>query len=67
MNPPSDLLNAKDPDIRASFDALRRAAQLARKTAIQTNTNIVILQEGQLIHVSAQELRKTATRESTHD
>jgi hypothetical protein len=67
MNPPSDLLNAKDPNIRASFDALRRAAQLARKTAIQTNTNIVILQEGQLIHVSAQELRETATRESTHD
>jgi hypothetical protein len=67
MNPPSDLLNAKDPDIRASFDALRRAAQLARKTAIQTNTNIVILQEGQLIHVSAQELRENATRESTHD
>jgi peroxiredoxin len=67
MNPPSDLLSAKDPDIPASFDALRRAAQLARKTAIHTNTNIVILQEGQLIHVSAQELRETATRESTHD
>jgi hypothetical protein len=58
MNPPSDLLNAKDPDVRASFHALRRAAQLARKTAIQTNTSIVIFQDGQLIRVSAQALRE---------
>jgi|AOMQ01.1.fsa_nt_gi hypothetical protein len=67
MNPPSDLLNAKDPDVRASFNALRRAAQLARKTAIQTNTRIVILQDGQLVHVSAQELREAAAHETLHD
>ncbi|WP_226844239.1 hypothetical protein [Acidithiobacillus ferriphilus] len=43
MNPPHDIANAKDPDVRASLNALRRAAQLARKTAIQTNTSIVII------------------------
>ncbi|MBU2853524.1 hypothetical protein HF928_05670 [Acidithiobacillus ferriphilus] len=43
VNPPHDIANAKDPDVRASLNALRRAAQLARKTAIQTNTSIVII------------------------
>jgi type I restriction enzyme M protein len=32
----NDISNAKDPDLRASLGALRRAAQQARKTAIQT-------------------------------
>lgn len=63
----NDIANAKDPDLRASLAAMRRAALLARQTAIQTDTSIVVIQDGQLIHVSAQELRKTATRESTHD
>jgi len=58
MNPPCDLRSAKDPDVRASFQALRRAAQLARQKAIQTDTSIVIFQYGQLIRVSAQALRE---------
>ena len=67
MNLPSDIANAKDPDVRASLNALRRAAQLARKTAMQTNTSIVIVRDGQVVHVSAQELRRAVTRESAHD
>ena len=67
MNLPSDIANAKDPDVRASLNALRRAAQLARKTAMQTNTSIVIIRDGQVVYVSAQELRRTVTRESAHD
>ncbi|MBU2848637.1 hypothetical protein HF925_08605 [Acidithiobacillus ferriphilus] len=67
MNLPSDIANAKDPDVRASLNALRRAAQLARKTAMQTNTSIVIVRDGQVVHVSAQELRRTVTREPAHD
>ncbi|BDB15001.1 MULTISPECIES: hypothetical protein [Acidithiobacillus] len=67
MNLPSDIANAKDPDVRASLNALRRAAQLARKTAMQTNTSIVIVRDGQVVHVSAQELRRTVTSESAHD
>jgi len=32
---PQDISTAHDPDLRASLTALRRASQLARKTAIQ--------------------------------
>lgn len=56
----NDLSNAKDPDLRASLDALRRAAKQARKTAIQTDTNLVIVKDGQLKRISADELRRQA-------
>jgi len=39
--------------------ALRRAAVLARKVAVQTNTGIVIMEDGQIIRISADELRGT--------
>lgn len=58
-----DISNAKDPDLRASLDALRRAAQQARKTAIQTETNLVIVKDGQLKRISADELRRQAEAE----
>ena len=56
----NDLSKAKDPDVRASLGALRRAAQLARKTAIQTETNIVIVKDGRMLRISADELRQQA-------
>jgi hypothetical protein len=56
----NDISDAKDPDLRASLDALRRAAKLARKTAIQTETNLVIVKDGQIKHISADELRQQA-------
>lgn len=52
-----DISLAKDPDLRASLQALQRAAQLAKKTAIQTNTHLVIMKNGQLTHISAQQLQ----------
>ena len=33
-----ELSKAKNPDLRASLATMRRAAQMARTTAIQTNT-----------------------------
>ncbi len=51
-----DLSEAKDPDLRASMAALQRAALQARKTAIQTGTNLVIVKDGQLLRISAEEL-----------
>jgi hypothetical protein len=51
-----DIASAQDPDLRASLTAMQRAALLARQTAIQTGTSIVIVQDGQLVHVSAEEL-----------
>jgi hypothetical protein len=61
----NDIANAKDPDLRASFGALRRAAQEARKTAIQTETNLVIVKDGRMQRISADELRQQETATNT--
>ena len=55
-----DISQAKDPDLRSSLGALRRASQLARKTAIQTGTNLVIVKDGQTVRISAEALREQA-------
>jgi hypothetical protein len=51
---PKDLAIANAPDLVASFAALKRAAALARKIAIQTDTGIVILKDGEIMHISAE-------------
>lgn len=53
-----ELSKAKNPDLRASLAAMRRAAEMARNTAIQTNTEIVIVKDGKPVRVTAEELRK---------
>ncbi len=55
---PADISKAKNPDLRASVAAMARAAELARKTAIQTDTAIVVLQDGKIVRISAEELRR---------
>jgi hypothetical protein len=55
-----DLGKAKSPELRASLTALRRAAALARKTAIQTDTDLVIVKDGKLVRISADQLRREA-------
>ena len=62
MNP-KDISTAENPDLRASFVAMQRAAELARKIAIQTETGIVITKDGKLAYISADELRKEAAKE----
>ena len=52
-----DLPKAKNPDLRASLTAMRRAAALARQTAIQTDTAIVLVRDGKLIRIPAAQLR----------
>ncbi|WP_233827691.1 hypothetical protein [Paraburkholderia sp. ZP32-5] len=52
-----DLSKAKNPDLRASLAAMQRAAELARRTAVQTDTAIVVVQNGKLVRISAEELR----------
>jgi hypothetical protein len=54
----NDISNAKDPDLRNALAALRRATLMARKTAIQTGTNIVVVRDGRMIRISADELRR---------
>ena len=53
-----ELSKARNPDLRASLAALRRAAELARQTAIQTNTAIVVVQDGKLVRIPAEQLLK---------
>jgi len=53
-----DISTAKDPDIRNSWPAIQRAAMMARKIGIDTNTGIVVVRDGKLIRMSADELRK---------
>jgi hypothetical protein len=55
-----DISQAADPDVRASLGALRRAALIARKIAIQTGTNLVIVKDGRLLRIPAEELRRQA-------
>lgn len=55
-----DLSKAKSPELRASLVALRRAGALARKTAIETDTDLVIVKDGKLIRISAEQLRREA-------
>lgn len=62
-----DISKAKNPDLRASMAAMQRAAELARKIAIQIDTGIIIVRDGKLVCVSAQELRDNALEEKTHD
>lgn len=59
----NDLSQAKDPDVRAALGALRRAALQARKTAILTETNLVIVKDGRMLRISADELRQRAQSE----
>ena len=52
----ADLSQAKNPDLRGSMAAMRRAATLARKTAIQTDTGIVVVRDGKPVRIPAAEL-----------
>ena len=58
----SCLSKAKDPDLAASFIALKRAAKIARETAIQTGTGIVVMRGDELVYLSAQALQESSTK-----
>jgi len=53
-----DITTAKDADLRASLTALRRASKLARRSAVETNTDIVLVCDGRLVIVEAKALRE---------
>ena len=53
-----DISKAKNPDLRASLAAMQRAAEMARETAIQTDTAIIVVQNGKRVRIPAEQLRK---------
>lgn len=65
MSKPKDISKIKDPQLLGSITAMQRAAELARETAFQTNTGIVISRGGEIIHISADELRAEAKAKAT--
>jgi hypothetical protein len=52
-----ELSKAKDPDLIASLSAMKRAADTARKIAMQTSTAIVIVKNQRVVRVTHDELR----------
>jgi len=58
-----DISTASNPDLRGALPALRRAAAMARKIAIDTNTELVVVLEGRIVHIPAEVLRREATAE----
>jgi hypothetical protein len=58
MGTQADLSKAKNPKLRGSLAAMRRAAEMARQTAIQTDTAIVIMRDGKREQISAAQLRE---------
>jgi len=54
---PRDISQAKDPDLRSSLTALRRASELARTVAIQSNTHLVV-RDGRLVFIEAKTLQQ---------
>jgi hypothetical protein len=49
---PKPISQAKDPDLRGAVAAMQRAAASARATAKQTNTYLVVEQNGQLVNLA---------------
>ena len=56
------LAQAKDKDLPASLVAIRRAARMAREEAVRTDTAIIVMRDGKLVRVTADELRKAGVR-----
>jgi imidazolonepropionase-like amidohydrolase len=55
-----DISEARNPDVRNSLVAMKRAAAMARKIAVDTNTGIVVVRDGKIVHISAKQLREGA-------
>jgi hypothetical protein len=53
-----DISEAKNPDLRGSQAAILRAAELARQKAIQTDTDLIVVQDGEIVRIHANELQK---------
>ena len=54
-----DIAQASNPDLRGSIAAMKRAAESARRTAIQTDTEIVVVRDGKTVLIPAKQLRES--------
>lgn len=51
-----DISQAGNPDLRAAPAAMQRAAESAKQLAIQTGTAVVVIKDGQLVRMAAEQL-----------
>lgn len=54
------LSHSKDPDIRGSWTAMRRAARAARKLSIQLGTPFYVIKEGKVVDLNRALKKKVA-------
>ena len=53
-----DIREARNPALRGSLAALERAADDARRIAIQTGTDLIIMRDGKICRLSPEEIAK---------
>jgi hypothetical protein len=53
-----DILEPSDPAIRGALAALERAAEAARRIAIQTGTELIVMRDGQICSLPPEEIAK---------
>ena len=51
-----DLSKPRNSDLRGSLAALPRAAAMARQIAMQTDTAIIVVKNGKLLRITAEQL-----------
>jgi len=56
---------SKDPDILASYKALRRAARRALELGLQTGTPVYILRRGRIVDLTKEKSSRTKGKESS--
>lgn len=54
----SEVRELDDPVIRGALAALNRAAEDARRIAIQTGTELIVLRDGKICSLSPEEIGK---------
>ena len=54
----NDMTEINDPVIVGALSALERAAQDARRIAIQTGTELIIMRDGEICSLSPEEIAK---------
>jgi hypothetical protein len=53
-----DIRECSDPVMRSSMAAIQRAAEEARRIAIQTGTELIIMRDGEICSLSPEEIAK---------
>ncbi len=59
---PRQVMRSTDPDIRASFKALRRAAKKALELGLQTGTPVWVIKDGELVDLTQESRGKQRKR-----